>query len=136
MDTARPTTSTVDFGFSVNRAHLRGNLVDLTTIVSLWKALFFRRHSETLPPIEESVKLRRQLAAIHPGSHVLHLAASLNNICGALSEALPFIQESVKLGRRLASIHPGSHTLYLATIYMVLLDGTARPFHASKKASN
>ncbi|KAF8313162.1 uncharacterized protein EI90DRAFT_3092389 [Cantharellus anzutake] len=69
-----------------------------------------------LPFIEESVKLRRDLVAVHPGSYTPNLAWSLNSLYGALSnlgrhsEALPFIQESVKLYRELVSINPGLHT--------------------------
>ncbi|KAF8339117.1 uncharacterized protein EI90DRAFT_3118200 [Cantharellus anzutake] len=59
------------------------------------------RHSEALPFIEESVRLRRQLVAVHPGSYTPDLAISLNNLHSALSklgrhsEALPFIEESI-----------------------------------------
>ncbi|KAF8341243.1 uncharacterized protein EI90DRAFT_1708057 [Cantharellus anzutake] len=64
-----------------------------------------------LPFIEESVKLWRELIAIHPGSYTPDLAQSLNNLYLALSnlgrssEALPFIQESAKLYRELVVVN-------------------------------
>ncbi|KAF8313165.1 uncharacterized protein EI90DRAFT_3159781 [Cantharellus anzutake] len=77
------------------------------------------RHSEALPFIKESVKLYRQLVAVHPG-YTPGLALSLNRLylalsnLGRYSEALPFIEESVKLWRELVAIHPGSYTPDLA----------------------
>ncbi|KAF8344207.1 uncharacterized protein EI90DRAFT_3149597 [Cantharellus anzutake] len=86
------------------------------------------RYSEALPFIEESVKLYRQLVAVHSGSYTPDLAMSLNNQYWALSnlgrhsEALPSIEECVKIRRQLVAVNPGAYTPKLTKSVETLRD--------------
>ncbi|KAF8321039.1 uncharacterized protein EI90DRAFT_3020441 [Cantharellus anzutake] len=98
-------------------------------------------NSEALSFVKESVKLRRQLVPIHPGSYTPNLAMSLNNLHirsrtgfeGASihrrgrqtlapgsfhtrrhSEALLFIEECVQIRRQLVVVNPRAHAPGLA----------------------
>jgi tetratricopeptide (TPR) repeat protein len=69
------------------------------------------RRDEALPPTEEAVTLRRELAAANP-AYLPDLAMSLNNLgiflsqLGRRAEALPPTEEAVTLYRELAAHNP------------------------------
>ena len=78
------------------------------------------RREEALAAAEESVALRRQLAAASPAAYLPDLAMSLNNLANQLGEAgrreeaLAAAEESVALRRQLAAASPAAYLPDLA----------------------
>ncbi|MYS07406.1 tetratricopeptide repeat protein, partial [Streptomyces sp. SID6041] len=70
------------------------------------------RRAEALPASAEAVRIRRDLAAADPSTHLPDLAAGLNNLAvqlgemGRREEALTAITEAADLHRRLAEANP------------------------------
>lgn len=79
------------------------------------------RESGALLAVEESVELRRALAASNPSRYNADLASSLNNLSNRLSsqgresEALLAVEESVDLRRVLAASNPSRYNANLAS---------------------
>ncbi|KAF8325230.1 uncharacterized protein EI90DRAFT_3073466 [Cantharellus anzutake] len=110
-----PTSYTPDLARSLRSLYISLEIWDSLHITGKSGTLF-----RALPVIEESVKLWRELVAVHPTSYTPDLARSLNSLnislddLGRYSEALPVIEESVKLWRELVVVHPTSYTPDLA----------------------
>ncbi|KAF8337928.1 uncharacterized protein EI90DRAFT_3118383 [Cantharellus anzutake] len=109
-------------GGILRRSHRSGKAFSFGASWLLFTQCHTSHHSEALPIIEESVKLCRQLVAVHPELYIPNLAGSLNNLFGVLSnlgrhsEALPPIEAAVKLRRQLVALHPESYTPDLAIL--------------------
>jgi tetratricopeptide (TPR) repeat protein len=78
------------------------------------------RPAEALPPAQEAVEIRRELAAAYPDRYRPDLAASLSNLgvwfseLGRPAEALPVTQEAVAAYRELAATSPDRYRPDLA----------------------
>jgi tetratricopeptide (TPR) repeat protein len=79
------------------------------------------RTAEALPPAQEAVEIRRELAAANPDRYRPDLAASLSNLgvwlsaLGRMAEALPVTQEAVKIRRELGGAYPEQYRSHQAT---------------------
>ncbi|WP_328995989.1 tetratricopeptide repeat protein [Kribbella sp. NBC_01245] len=88
------------------RADVAATGIDQAATLRRWG-----RRAEALPPVEEAVRLYRELAADNPG-FVPALATALNNLgirfaeLGRHAEALPPVEEAVRLRRPLAADNP------------------------------
>ncbi len=84
------------------------------------------RPAEALPPAQEAVAIRRELAAAYPDRYRPGLATSLDNLGNRLSalgrpaEALPPAQEAVAAYRELAAAYPDRYRPDLARSLRVL----------------
>jgi tetratricopeptide (TPR) repeat protein len=78
------------------------------------------RPADALPVTEESVAIRRELAAANPDRYLPDLAASLSNLgiwfseLGRPADALPAEQEAVAIRRELAAANPDRYRPDLA----------------------
>ena len=78
------------------------------------------RPAEALPPVQEAVEIRRELAAADPDRYRPDLAASLSNLgvwfsaLGRPAEALPPAQEAAEIRRELAAAYPDRYRPDLA----------------------
>jgi tetratricopeptide (TPR) repeat protein len=82
--------------------------------------------AEALPPTQEAVAIRRELAEAYPDRYRPGVAASLSNlgVCfyelGRAAEALPSAQEAVAIYRELTAAYPDRYRPDLARSLQVL----------------